>query len=66
MKNYSKLLSKYRELILVLIDTICIIFAYILAYLIRIDFGTLFSVETFKPVFYLLPLTIIINIFINN
>ena len=62
MKNYSKLLSKYRELILVLIDTICIIFAYILAYLIRIDFGTLFSVETFKPVFYLLPLTIIINI----
>ena len=62
MKNYNKLLSKYREVLLVSIDIVFVIISYITAYFIRVDFGTLFSLETFKPVIIYLPLTILINL----
>ena len=62
MKNYNKLLSKYREVLLVSIDIVFVIISYITAYFIGVDFGTLFSLETFKPVIIYLPLTILINL----
>ena len=62
MKNYNKLLSKYREVLLVSIDIVFVIISYITAYFIRVDFGTLFSLETFKPVIIYLPLTILIKL----
>ncbi len=62
MKKVVKVLRKYRELIMGVIDTIAIILAYISAYYIRMDFGTLFSSETMEPVFHNLIWVALLNL----
>ncbi len=62
MKKVSQKLIKLRELILAVIDTLSICLAYWFAYYIRMDYGSLYSYETYRAVFHHLHWVVLINL----
>ena len=58
----NEVIRKHRDLIMISMDIIFIVFSYLLAYFIRNDFGALYHIETFGPVMKWLPAVIILNL----
>ena len=62
MKSFYRQISKYREIIMAVIDTALVLLSYIAAYYLRTDFGRLALESDMAALFRYMPFTILINL----
>lgn len=62
MKKLYREISKYREIIMAIVDTALVLMSYIAAYYLRTDFGRLLIEEDLNTLFRFMPYTILINL----